>query len=259
MISFKKYLAEAEVSPMAPAKFSGDFAKLAEIVKSQAYHNDGEPYLWRGVRNDEPAGLVNPESGTRSSQNTANFYTIAFDTNPANKAWPKRSKSLICTTNERVANGYAKGSTLAVYPLKGVSLGVVDNADFWRARLRFPRCGFLESTVAMNTVLSRLIQTRTAPDSLEELIAKCKSMPAQQFKETLLEELVVGSAVHTATPEKVQEMFVADLWDAYSYANTDMILADDPVSLPGNTEVWFSGECVVVPEDKLEEFKAFFN
>ena len=38
-----------------------------------------------------------------------------------------------------------------------------------------------------------------------------------------------------------------------------MMLGEDTVSLPGNTEVWFSGECVVVPEDKLEEFKAFFN
>jgi hypothetical protein len=259
MISFKQFLSEAEVTPMSPAQHEGDLEKLAEIVKSSGYHMNGEPYLWRGVRGDFQAGLVHPGSGKRESQNTTNFYTVAFDTNPANAAWPKRSKSFIATTNERVAKGYGSGNVLGLYPLFDTELGVVDKPDFWRARLKFPRCGFLESTVAMNTVLSHLIQSKDVPDSLDALVAKCKSMPAQQFKETLLDELVVGSAVHTATPEAARDMFADDLRDAYVYKNCGMILTDNPEKLPPNTEVWFSGKCVAIPADQLEEFMAFFD
>lgn len=66
----------------------------------------------------------------RASKNTFNYYTQWMDNHPDWKAYPKRSKSLICTTSMDVAAGYHQ-QIFHVIPSNACKIGVVPAHDLW--------------------------------------------------------------------------------------------------------------------------------
>lgn len=86
--------------------------------------------LYRGIYDaDQPALIVSPSNFERKSRNTANYYTLLMDNLPAWKDYPKRSKSIVCTTHE----GYAgnMGEPYRVFPFNGSKIGVCPSNDLW--------------------------------------------------------------------------------------------------------------------------------
>lgn len=100
--------------------------------------------LWRGNRTplapENTAVVLDPSATERVSQNTSNHYTLFFDNHPERVNWPKRSRSLICTTNRAMASSYARGelSPYAVIPFDHTKLGAVNRNDIWETRLTTP-------------------------------------------------------------------------------------------------------------------------
>jgi hypothetical protein len=77
--------------------------------------------------------LTNPKLKIRKSQNTSNQYTLLFSNLPSWKDYPKRNRSLICTTSVSIAKGY--GRTFLVLPLDGAKIGVCPGQDMWDTTL----------------------------------------------------------------------------------------------------------------------------
>jgi hypothetical protein len=107
---------------------------LDNCVKS--VKNDRFP-IYRGKRNTGNFNFVDPQKFTRVSANTQNYYTLLFSNLPSWKNYPKRQKSLICTTNEATANGY--GYVYYVFPYDEAKIGVCPKTDLWNS---FP--GFID-------------------------------------------------------------------------------------------------------------------
>lgn len=90
--------------------------------------------FWRGTSDSLDLSIVDPTQTQRRSENTSNLYTIIFDTHPERANWPKRSRSLIATTNSDYASSY--GRMYAVIPANGSLIGAVNRGDIWNTELK---------------------------------------------------------------------------------------------------------------------------
>lgn len=98
--------------------------------KSYNYYITKNRAILRGV--DSIYGdyaMIDPQSSSRKSANTWNYYTLMLDNDPRWKSYPKRSRSIICTTNFHKAKQY--GHIYYVFPYDGSDIGVCPNDDIW--------------------------------------------------------------------------------------------------------------------------------
>lgn len=93
--------------------------------------------IYRGKKTNFLFDYTDPSKGKpRVSRNTSNHMTLLMDNLPSWKGWPKRSRSLICTT--RAAKTVAYGKTYVVLPEDNVKMGVCYGSDIW---VSFPYAG----------------------------------------------------------------------------------------------------------------------
>jgi len=98
--------------------------------------------IYRGVNENNEFIYVSPSKFTRVSANTDNYYTLINDNSPAWAKYPKRSKSIICTTDDIIAEQY--GVLYTVFPFDGAKIGVCSSYDYW---FSFP---FLKKVTEVN-------------------------------------------------------------------------------------------------------------
>jgi hypothetical protein len=95
-----------------------------------AYFDDN--IIYRGIKKvQKPFLFVDPKESKelRKSANTTNYYTLINDNSPAWKKYPKRSQSIICTTNKQTSLDY--GQSYVVLPFDGAKIGVCPKNDYW--------------------------------------------------------------------------------------------------------------------------------
>lgn len=99
---------------------------------TSAYHKMlDKQNIFRGIRGSAayPYWVVSPSKSYRTSKNTNNFYTGLIDKLPSWSDYPKRSRSIICSTKEYGARSF--GNVLRVFPQNGAKIGICNNNDFW--------------------------------------------------------------------------------------------------------------------------------
>lgn len=67
----------------------------------------------------------------RKSANTQNYFTLLFDNSPFLGEFPKRSDSLICSTNYEQADGYAIHRPHRVIPFDDAKIAICPKQDIW--------------------------------------------------------------------------------------------------------------------------------
>jgi hypothetical protein len=86
--------------------------------------------IFRGIERNTDFLFVDPKSDKpRRSANTKNYYTLINDNSPYWKQYPKRSESLICTTDKNMSMGY--GTSYIVLPYDNAKIGVCSEIDYW--------------------------------------------------------------------------------------------------------------------------------
>lgn len=127
MLTFKAFLIEEERTQEI------DETKALQIMSNhcRAYlERYQEPVMFRGVqRLTRRYAYVEPAKYERESANTSNLYTWLIDIMPSWKNFPKRSKSIVCTTQAHGGKGY--GVVYAVVPFDNARIGVCSAGDFW--------------------------------------------------------------------------------------------------------------------------------
>lgn len=86
--------------------------------------------IFRGKRSGDLVSMSSPQDFTRTSANTTNVYTELIDSFPSWSDYPKRSKSLICSTADE---GYITqyGDIHLVIPVDNAKVGICPASDFW--------------------------------------------------------------------------------------------------------------------------------
>lgn len=163
MITFKKFL-EAEVAPINVQHL--DDVMLQDIIlrhcKASLWMIKEQTPIWRGDKHARTmlgkteVGLVDTLKSTRRSQNTSNWYTTILDNHPEYTDFPKRSQSLICTTNWTSAYKYSHNidNVMAVIPFDSAQIGWVGAADIWSKAVNLP--GGRETLRSMNDFFDAL-------------------------------------------------------------------------------------------------------
>ena len=112
--------------------------ETAKIIKkncSAALKTYNKGYgIYRGITTYQSDGdfvLIDPKKHTRDSANTYNYYTLINDNSPKWKKYPKRSKSIVCTTDQSRAKEYGDGDVYVVFPFNGSKIGVCNADDYW--------------------------------------------------------------------------------------------------------------------------------
>ena len=105
--------------------------------------------LYRGI-NLKPSVsycLIDPNITPRSSAMGAkNYYTVLMDNLPSWAGYPKRSRSLICSSSHGKAGNF--GDVYLVLPFNGANLGVFWHDDIWAAKVAGQRMVTLNSFYA---------------------------------------------------------------------------------------------------------------
>ena len=110
-----------------------DEYEAAELFKKNCkQYKWGEQTFYRGVEGRllQPY-FIDPSKSERKSANTSNFYTLWIDNSKKWADYPKRSKSLICTTQAQTAAGY--GTSYMMIPYDGAKIGVCPSYDMWES------------------------------------------------------------------------------------------------------------------------------
>ena len=78
--------------------------------------------LFRGAEYGLGVHFINPQRIVRSSKDSSNIYYILMDTLPSWEGFPSRSKSLICTNDVGIAEGYGS-KVYSVFPNNRTKIG----------------------------------------------------------------------------------------------------------------------------------------
>lgn len=98
-------------------------------VARQAF--DQRRRIYRGIHLYEQNFFYQPQldPGTRRSSNTYNWYTLIMDHVPEWQDFPRRSASVICTTDPVQSSDY--GITYTVLPFGNPTIGISPREDIW--------------------------------------------------------------------------------------------------------------------------------
>ncbi len=247
-------LLEAAVKPIKIKSVSVDKAisVLNEHCKDALWMLEKNRPIWRGfipaARPSSSFSIVDLSKSERKSQNTSNYYTILLDENPYNRAegLPKRSKSLICSTDKKYAARY--GPLYAAIPFDGVKIGCVNKKDMWDTKVRLFR---IQDTIDQYNHFFKMLR-------IEQSIESFENFAKQVSKSSGTLEKCIGKYWYSAKLAKeekalIQADFMDYLFKAYSTKKTKHTIATTAtLNQEQNQEVWFSDKCVLVEEDTWE-------
>ena len=153
-------------------------------------YNEKMRFVYRGTRLDGEYNLVDPSQRERKSANTYNYYTLMIDNFPEWKEFPKRSKSLICTTDKGYTFTY--GVPFIVLPVDEAKFGECPDTDIWDSlRLLNKKYGFYNADQFM-VILNKLftIATKKPIETYHNLIEIMQQIAHNGLiKEKIIKEL----------------------------------------------------------------------
>jgi len=106
--------------------------ELLQFLKTRCSKNiELGRVLFRGQRGDAVMKYDTSKPGVRTSANSSNYYTLFLDNHPHFKHLPKRSKSLICSTNINGAYGGSVYAPYVVIPEDDAKIALCPTSDIW--------------------------------------------------------------------------------------------------------------------------------
>jgi hypothetical protein len=204
--------------------------------------------IFRGITGaNEETTLIDPAQFTRVSRNTSNTYTLIIDNSPAWKEYPKRSKSIICTTDYDVAADY--GNPYLVLPYDGSKIGVCPTSDIWDCTLAKYGLGlpYLNETIS-EICVHMGVGIIDKIDVWSALKAKFTAFE-KAFKETTDEgrnHILRIWDRRVEHPYDFSKTFLENLQKMLDPKNLNFTLAKSGDRLPTYKEVWTDGMCVLV-------------
>lgn len=131
MITFKEFINEGKFISSLKYNEKVDILKILKTRCSEFLKASKSP-IYRGFNGgNTPWFISQPSKHERTSKKDAsgNVYTLLIDNLNSWQKFPKRSKSLICTTDQYTAENY--GNVYLVIPFDSAKWGVCPEADIW--------------------------------------------------------------------------------------------------------------------------------
>jgi hypothetical protein len=222
-------------------------------------HLNDDACIYRGVDKASNISFVSPSKSIRSSLNTENYYTLLIDNGPLWKNYPKRSESIICSTNASSAKKY--GDLFLVIPKDTAKIGICPVWDIWFS--------FQDSLGTELTELNKIIKIFSLMvdmpladkqrdfGALVKVFKKIDEIPRDEFMKLFLDK----SLYYFNEPgyyfyKSVEKILTRFLKESNSLEFTNKLLSPDrnkfssrsPYDMPTGTgqEVWTDSDSVLL-------------
>jgi hypothetical protein len=222
--------------------------------------------IFRGTTSEDDYMITDPSIGTRVSANTLNYYTLIIDNSDSWKEYPKRSKSIICSTSTVYADEY--GTIYSVFPINGSKIGVCSKKDFWESfpvlKTEFDRAG-----IPLTPWLSSLTRLLGGLVDLTGKRPNIKTLPtlkkAFDSVDTFIRDKEYEHKEGLNTTILFDVMKMLD-YKGHLYTSVEDLL--DPVKnnfklenisdfkSEKNREVWTDGKSIMISIDKVDDIIA---
>lgn len=217
--------------------------------------------IYRGMAISKYPGeifIIDPKRYTRKSAYTRNYYTLIIDYLDSWKKFPKRSKSLICSTVKSDSSSY--GQLYRVIPLnRNSKWGVCSEHDFWWSFPNIKKKYNINTLDGFNIYLETLfnhffnIPLRDIPkthfiDSLNSLFKTVKKYSTEDFN-SLFREVIHRNIDFPKTFEELCDMFDPDKnkFISCNYNDLQHILWNSEEDDVSRVELWTNSKCLLIP------------
>lgn len=246
------------------------------LKNCKTYDFNSSTMLYRGINNPNKYMLVEPKTHSRKSANTTNEYTIIIDNHPKFKSYPKRSQSIICTTNIEKSKMY--GETFVVIPFDKSNCGVAEGGDIWYSFSELSRTFGVQTLNDFNLAIKFMLPyilntTDIKTETWNDLRSNIKKVDLILNGMDINTKLELMSDLKYKLSLKVDRMFGKD---AYFYRGTQLLgdALNDAFD-PNNNEihnttfnnlrpnkdheVWTDSNSLLISIDEFDTFKEFVS
>jgi hypothetical protein len=229
-MKFYNYLIEGRTQSITSTMVN----KLIQTDFKDAFkaYSTNKTKIYRNVKKFyDNYGYVDPSKSTRKSANTSNHYTLMMDNLPEWKAFPKRSKSVICITNLEFR--------YIVLPKNGAKIAVCPNSDIW---VSFGNI-FL---ISLNYILSDLYKIEDKNFNTMKKQMENISINNIRSKGEKLGYAPLIKLLNYVTNEKNLFELVKKFLNPFEFK-----IAKIGDFIPTNNEVWTDSPCLLIRKDKI--------
>lgn len=232
---------------------------VADIRKNCSQTLSAEQTLYKGIlRNKNIIGdavILDPTAIGRRSRNTQNYYTLLIDNLPNWSKYPKRSKSLIMSTNLNTAKIF--GDIYRILPFNNAILGVCSHSDIWDSFRNV-----CKSIDRFNNVLAKsdISDYNYAEFLTQFFISKdrvVKNLKLQVSSRPITDFLAIANALEKITTKNQLVKYLNNLFDPTKNGFTTQKV--DTKIIEFNREVWTSSKCYLIRYDAPIYRKLFPN
>lgn len=292
MTTFKEFINEGKFISSLKYDEKVDILKILKNRCSEFLKSSKEP-IYRGFKHSSsPWFISQPSKYERKSKLGAsgNVYTVLMDNLNSWQKFPKRSRSLICSTSGSTAKNY--GQVYLVIPFDGAKWGVCPDEDIWNSFDNTLEDVFdTRSLQDFNPKFSDLFDSldKLFPEKLNKYDGVIDTsdfkflLSALKAMDSCLEELQQKPQEYEKNnPDIIRKYGPIKHWDEYTlsnvyhfiqlrkkYGNLGNILAyalnpdknrfkiatnKDVSKIAGSDrEVWTSSDCVIINPDKFTD------
>lgn len=226
-------------------------------TKCSSYDPNYHTPIYRGIK-DLPYsfGYVDPSKHTRKSAHTQNYYTLILDNSPKWKRFPKRSKSIICSTDKRYAGDF--GVVYNVIPFDGSIVGVCSKFDIWRSFrdslenvVGFSNASLEDINGMLSYVYKSTVGGKLSESSFETLKKQINKLP-EAIINTRFEGDMFFDEYQKSSFDTLYE-FIEHLFDPTRNGFQTVVAPFSEFSNQ-DREVWTEGPCLLVKSTYWQEF-----
>ena len=204
--------------------------------------------------------------GKRKSENTGNFYTKLFsDVLESWKEFPKRNNSFICSTNYNTAVNYGANNIFCVFPENNVKIAICPKRDMWLS---------FKNSIGTDLDLFNNRFYRTLTAYIPEYLDMFEDAITQYDSNDKIFEIFAALEENIKRNKQVREQLDDDviivknfiepvingehLYDYFNRAldpianGFELISSFDKIYNYDNNEVWFSGKCLAIDRNIIE-------
>jgi len=245
-----KELLEAKIIPQGVEPVNVEVLKdLLYSQCSEFMANNAKRPLFRGTQKKyEPIVIIDPTVGLRKSRVIKNHYTLLMDNSPYYQGWPKRSKSVVCSTSYSYAADFAKFGTRVIVPFNGSKIGITPYADIWATPVDLSK---VAPELKYFNHISYLLEYFKVPDNSYEVMLEYMQTPdfhynwKERFPNIDLNDFdLIGYLHKVMSPEKT----------GMQLSNTENFKR----ALYLNKECWVGGKCLSIKPSVYEQIVGTF-
>jgi hypothetical protein len=195
--------------------------------------------IYRGVSRTRITGLMNTRNLNRKSANTSNHYTLWLDNHHAWANYPKRSASLIASTDIYYADQF--GALFVLIPSDNCKIGICPEDDLWASFPTIPRIwGHYEQSGAdyFNAILRK---EGNVDKSWTDMTVQLKATTAKEVSNVRLQDWMFDNG--KSDLYEVMEHIFDPIKSQFALTNAAEFNIEN---LKHGCEVWVSGDVMQI-------------